>query len=101
MMCTGEIPVSRKGPIKRFAFLNALYIDESPSRQRPTAISCNLPAQQADSPFLNPVVVRLRDPLATVVPEPDQALLCDRFPKHLIHLLIYCHHVNPLKTLSS
>jgi len=86
-----NLSVSGKGSVEHLATVNPVYINKSPARQRPFALSTYLPAQQPNFAVLNSVIMRFCDPLIALVFELDQPLTIDCGVKQMVQFLIYCH----------
>ena len=89
-----NLSVSTEMLIEHFAVFHISYIDQSPSRNPAAASSSDLPAEQADYPILNAVIMRLCDALVTFVLEPKQLLIFNRTVKQMVQFWIDRHSIH-------
>jgi hypothetical protein len=89
-----NLSVSTEMLIEHFAVFHISYIDQAPSRDPAAASSSHLPAEQADYPIVNAVVMRLRDALLTFVFESEQLLIFNRTVKQMVQFWIDRHSIH-------
>ena len=79
MLTRRSVTVSGKTLLQHFAVLHFGNIEETPARKATVAPSANLVTEQPNDPALDTVIMRLSYALLTLVCEPEQMFLCDRF----------------------
>ena len=76
---------AREGLVHQFEVSDLVDLRQEPVGERPTAAG-NLPTQQLDGAFGNPVVMRFRNAILAMIGKPNHTRILDRRPKQRMGL---------------